>query len=84
MSSLRIKAGKRVYEIIKDGGFNYDSISAYFGPAAGPRWLISSGFDLSLMQQRCLGAHASCPSNRFFCRCLAICRLASAGRLRLL
>ncbi|PKN70170.1 MAG: hypothetical protein CVU54_07205 [Deltaproteobacteria bacterium HGW-Deltaproteobacteria-12] len=55
MSSLRIKAGKRVYEIIKAGGFNYDSISAYFGPAAGPRWLISSGFDLSLMNSGVLG-----------------------------
>ncbi len=55
MSQLRIKAGKRVYEIIKDGGFNYDSISTYFGPAAGPRWLISSGFDLTLMNGDILG-----------------------------
>ncbi len=55
MSQLRIKAGKRVYEIIKDGGFNYDSISTYFGPAAGPRWLIASGFDLTLLNGDILG-----------------------------
>jgi hypothetical protein len=55
MSQIRIKAGKRAYEIIKDGGFNYDSISTYFGPAAGPRWLISSGFDLTLMKSGLLG-----------------------------
>lgn len=55
MSQIRIKAGKRVYEIIKDGGFSYDSISTYFGPAAGPRWLISSGFDLTLLNGGILG-----------------------------
>ena len=55
MSQLRIKAGKRAYEIIKAGGFNCDSISTYFGPAAGPRWLISSGFDLTLLNGNVLG-----------------------------
>ena len=55
MSQLKIKAGKRAYEIIKDGGFNYDSISAYFGPAVGPRWLVSSGFDLALINENVLG-----------------------------
>ncbi|MEN6623730.1 MAG: hypothetical protein ABFD50_19550 [Smithella sp.] len=55
MNQLRIKAGKRAYEIIKDGGFNYDSISTYFGPAVGPRWLVSSGFDLTLLANGVLG-----------------------------
>jgi hypothetical protein len=55
MSQLRIKAGKHAYEIIKAGGFKYDSISTYFGPAVGPRWLISSGFDLTLMNGDILG-----------------------------
>lgn len=55
MSQIRIKAGKRAYEIIKDGGFNFDSISTYFGPAAGPRWLVSSGFDLALLNRDILG-----------------------------
>lgn len=55
MTSLRIKAGRRIYEIIKDGGFNFDSVSAYFGPAAGPRWLVASGFDLTLLKGGLLG-----------------------------
>jgi hypothetical protein len=55
MNRLRIKAGKRIYETIKDGGFNFDAVSSYFGPAAGPRWLIASGFDLTLLKNHTLG-----------------------------
>ncbi|MCX5850354.1 MAG: hypothetical protein NTW65_13060 [Deltaproteobacteria bacterium] len=55
MSRIRIKAGKKIYEIIKDGGFNFDSVSTYFGPAVGPRWLIASGFDLTLLKGGFLG-----------------------------
>ncbi|MHB8136832.1 MAG: hypothetical protein ACYDGO_00415 [Smithellaceae bacterium] len=55
MSRLRIKAGKKAYEIIKDGGFNFDAVSAYFGAAVGPRWLVASGFDLTLLAQGLLG-----------------------------
>ena len=55
MSRLRIKAGKKAYEIIKDGGFNFDAVSAYYGAAVGPRWLIASGFDLTLLTQNLLG-----------------------------
>ncbi len=55
MSRLRIKAGKKAYEIIKDGGFTFDAVSAYFGAAVGPRWLIASGFDQTLLAQKRLG-----------------------------
>jgi hypothetical protein len=55
MSRIRIKAGNKIYQIIKDGGFNFDSVSTYFGPAVGPRWLIASGFDLTLLQGGYLG-----------------------------
>ncbi len=55
MRRIRIKAGRRAYEIIKDGGFDFDSISTYFGPAVGPRWLLASGFDLTLLKQEVLG-----------------------------
>lgn len=55
MSQLRIKAGKKAYEIIKDGGFSFDAVSAYYGAAVGPRWLIASGFDLTLLTQGLLG-----------------------------
>ncbi|MFZ1036710.1 MAG: hypothetical protein WAN57_05840 [Smithella sp.] len=55
MSRIRIKAGSKIYPIIKDGGFNFDSVSTYFGPAVGPRWLIASGFDLTLLKGGSLG-----------------------------
>jgi len=55
MSRIRIKAGKKIYQTIKDGGFNFDCISTYFGPAVGPRWLIASGFDLTLLTEGLLG-----------------------------
>ena len=49
MSRIRVKAGKKIYQIIKDGGFRFDAVSTYFGPAVGPRWLVASGFDLTLL-----------------------------------
>jgi hypothetical protein len=52
---LRIKAGKRAYAMIQDGGFSFDRITTYFGPATGPRWIIAGGFDLSLMKSGLLG-----------------------------
>lgn len=55
MNKLRIKAGKNIYQNIKDGGFNFNSISTYFGPAVGPRWLVASGFDLTLLKGGLLG-----------------------------
>jgi hypothetical protein len=55
MNRLRIKAGKHIYPVIKDGGFRFDAISTYFGPAVGPRWLIASGFDLTLLESGLLG-----------------------------
>lgn len=55
MNSLRLKAGKEVYGIIKDGGFNLDMVATYFAPAGGPRWLIASGFDLTLLTSGRLG-----------------------------
>lgn len=55
MSRIRIKAGKKIYQTIKDGGFNFDSVSTYFGPAVGPRWLIASGFDQTLLKGGFLG-----------------------------
>jgi len=55
MSRLRIKAGKKAYEMIKDGGFDFDAVSAYFGSAVGPRWLVASGFDQTLLAGNVLG-----------------------------
>lgn len=58
MDRIRVKAGKRAYEIIQDGGFTFDRISTYVGPAVGPRWLVASGFDLALLQGEKLGSKA--------------------------
>jgi hypothetical protein len=55
MNNLRIKAGKEVYQIIKDGGFNLDMVATYVAPAGGPRWLVASGFDLALLRSGLLG-----------------------------
>lgn len=55
MDTIRIKAGKFAYDIIKDGGFDFDRVTTYVGPAVGPRWLVASGFDLTLLQNEILG-----------------------------
>ena len=53
--NIRIKAGKRAYDLIRAGGFSLDRIATYFGPAGGPRWLVASGFDLTLLREGLLG-----------------------------
>jgi hypothetical protein len=59
MRNICIRAGKRAYEIIQDGGFHFDRVTTYFGPATGPRWLIASGFDLTLLKNDILGRSKS-------------------------
>jgi hypothetical protein len=53
--NIRVRAGKRAYDLIRSGGFSLDSIATYFGPAGGPRWLTASGFDLTLIREGALG-----------------------------
>jgi hypothetical protein len=53
--NIRVRAGKRAYELIRAGGFSLDRIATYFGPAGGPRWLVASGFDLTLLREGALG-----------------------------
>ena len=55
MSELCVRAGKNAYEIIQDGGFDFDAIAAYVGAAPGPRWLLATGFDRSLLRSEVLG-----------------------------
>lgn len=55
MGDLIIRAGKNVYKLIRDGGFSFDTVTTYVGPGVGPRWLIASGFDLSLLEHKVLG-----------------------------
>jgi hypothetical protein len=56
--NIRVKAGKQAYELIRAGGFNLDRIATYFGPAGGPRWLVTSGFDLTLLKEGTLGRNS--------------------------
>ncbi len=55
MDTIYIKAGKSAYEIIKDGGFDFSHVTTCVGPAVGPRWLVVSGFDLALLENKVLG-----------------------------
>jgi len=54
-TNIRVKAGRQAYEIIRAGGFSLDKIATYFGPAGGPRWLVASGFDQTLLKEQSLG-----------------------------
>ncbi len=52
---LCIKAGSKAFEFIASGGFTLDRITTYVGPAVGPRWLMASGFDQTLLETGALG-----------------------------
>jgi hypothetical protein len=56
MERLCIRAGKRALEMIRDGGFRFDRVTTYVGPAVGPRWLVASGFDLTFLRSGKLGS----------------------------
>jgi hypothetical protein len=58
MSDIVVRAGSSVFDMIKDGGFDWNLITHYIGPGAGPRWLIASGFDLTLLGNQVLGDRA--------------------------
>jgi hypothetical protein len=55
MDNIRVRAGRLAYDLIQAGGFSLDRIGTYFGPAGGPRWLVASGFDLTLLGEGQLG-----------------------------
>ena len=55
LGDLIVKEGKNALAIIRDGGFNWDRVSTCYGSASGPRWLVASGFDLTLLEKGCLG-----------------------------
>lgn len=55
MDSLQIRAGRDACALIRDGGFSLDAVRACYGPASGPRWLVASGFDRTLLSSGLLG-----------------------------
>ena len=52
---IRVKAGEKAFEVIRDNGFDFDQVRVYAGPAVGPRWLVASGFDLTMIEKGLLG-----------------------------
>ncbi len=55
IDDLIIRAGRHILGMIRDGGFDWRRIGVYYGSACGPRWLVNSGFDLTLLEKGCLG-----------------------------
>ncbi len=48
---LRYKAGSAVINMIRESGFDLTkNIRAFVGPAGGPKWFVSVGFDKALMR----------------------------------
>ena len=45
---IRIRAGKKILGMIREEGLRPERISAFVGPASGPRWTVTAGLDLAL------------------------------------
>ena len=55
MNEICVRAGENVHKTIQAGEFNFNRITTYVGTASGPRWLVATGFDLSLLKSGVLG-----------------------------
>lgn len=53
-SLLLYKAGPKILEILRQEGLNPSRVRVFAGPAGGPKWFVSVGFDKSLMASRFL------------------------------
>jgi hypothetical protein len=51
---IQFKAGPKIIDAIRDGGLDPKRIGALAGPAGGPKWFVSVGFDRMLMESRFL------------------------------
>ncbi len=47
---LIFKAGRGIYDIIREEGLKRDRVRAFAGPAGGPKWFVSVGFDKALIE----------------------------------
>jgi hypothetical protein len=54
MSYLRYKAGPSVLSLIREEGLRPERIRALAGPAGGPKWFVSVGFDRAIIKSRLL------------------------------
>jgi hypothetical protein len=55
MNEICVRAGRNAYESIQAGAFDFDNITTYVGAAPGPRWLVATGFDRSILKSGVLG-----------------------------
>lgn len=51
---VRYKAGPLVLPIIRDEGLDRRRIAVFAGPAGGPKWFVSVGFDKTILRTRFL------------------------------
>jgi hypothetical protein len=47
---VRFKAGPAILNMIREEGLNPQKIAVFAGPAGGPKWFVSAGFDRALMK----------------------------------
>jgi hypothetical protein len=52
---LEYKAGPAVLDMIREEGLKPERVRVFAGPAGGPKWFVSVGFDNALMKSRMLG-----------------------------
>lgn len=51
---LRFKAGPGILNLIRDEGLKFERVRVFFGPAGGPKWFTSVGFDKVLIKKKLL------------------------------
>jgi hypothetical protein len=51
---LRFKAGPGILPLIRDEGLRPERVRVFAGPAGGPKWFISVGFDKIIINNRFL------------------------------
>ena len=54
MNYIRYKAGASILPIIRDEGLRPQRIRVFTGPAGGPKWFVSVGFDRAIIKARFL------------------------------
>jgi hypothetical protein len=55
---LLYRAGYQALDLIRQEGLKPERIAVYAGPAGGPKWFVSVGFDRALMRTRFLQNHS--------------------------
>jgi len=51
---LKIRAGEQALALLKEEGLRQERISVFSGPAGGPKWFVSAGFDRTVIRSKFL------------------------------